>query len=1454
MATKNIAGITAKLGLDVTGVTSALKQIETKSKAIAKEMAEVDKSLKFNPESVVLAAQKQELLAEAIKNTEDKLKELSSVQKKTDNAFKNQSKWEEQYAPLKEAIDSTKAKLKELQNQNEKMQADFQSGKIDAQKYEAYQQELEATKAKMKELSQQQKDLEASFEDGHISAEEYRAYQREVENTRLQLANLKSQQDNAGKSAEDLGKTAKETGEDFKGAKSDIKTYEDAVSGLNSAIDDVNNDLKGIVSAAAGAVAAVGGAAVGAVSAATEVGAGFEQSMSKVKAISGATGDDLAALEQAAKNMGATTSKTASESADALSYMALAGWKTEEMLSGLEPILRASEAGEMDLATCSDLVTDSMSAMGVSVNDLSHYLDVVAAAQSNSNTSMQQLLEAFVECGGSAHNFGLNVEDLSTVLGVMANRGIKGSEAGTALNSIFVNMLGSTAKTAAAMDALGLSLYDQNGKMKDMTEVLKEMGGALATATDEQRNNLEAMLGGKTQITALQAMVNGLNGEYDALSETLYNCDGALLNTAKTMQDNLTGKVTEMQSALEGLGIDFYDYLEEPLKSAVQAATKEIGNLSESVTNGQLAETIERLAEQFGKLIEKTARFAADKGIPALINSLDWISRNGDKIVALIEGMGAAWAAWKIATMVTHVMSLVKAIKDFKVAQEAATAAQIAANQAAMANVYAMVAAAVAGLTIALGKLAAAQIDAAAEALREKNVLDETTKKLLENEQAIKNNIEAYSEYNNNADKCADKQRELWQEIESLVDASGHAKGSVDELQSAVNQLNAISDLNIEVIDGQIVGYGNLKNSIDDVIESQRRQAKLSYLQDYYGEAVLKKDDTLKALNEAQKAYDDLFSTEQKYFNEIQKINNFEATAKGLGYEGGMEELQQKYKEAGLDKADALVRLNALKETYSGYEKVISDYDAILKEGQTSANNSGEDSGAAFGEGFDDGVQTGSEGMEETLSATVEESIAAAKNTAEEEGKSVGESAAEALKAAIEGGMEEADLKKLVKQYISDLKYEQAKLGKDDSWLYDEEEKMLSVFGEGSAIYKEYMTTILNGRKKLAEQETKANTATKSEQKAAADKEAQAILDAMDEMYKTSVESGKEVGEAAAAAISYGMEKGLDDGDLKSAIEKYLQKADIEKALNHKDNDSWYYDQLEKMVNVLDEGGELHDDYYLKLIEGRNKVSENDEKANEKEIADAKKKEEELEKLEAKYQASFGSVFTRNQSNGKNGSKGSKRIDTEQMEKIVAAKEKLSGYLSQLAAKGMPQSVIDELLAMDPIEAVEYARILLKVPAKFESVKNLAERDRAASKKLAAVSLGTSEEFSEAGKTAGVSFATGLINTVGAMLQGALPDLSGVTAMLVKTETAQDNKVKDSETASASQNTTAVNTTKTNALLESIAILLNGAMGDGKGITVSFNPTIESVVTMDGETVAKNVTKKQGEYQVRTST
>lgn len=1435
MATKNIAGITAKLGLDVTGVTSALNQIEKKSKDISREMAEVDKSLKFDPTNVVLAAQKQELLAEAIKNTEAKLKELESVQQKTNNAFRDNKRWEQQFAPLGAAIDETNEKLKKLQQQNEKMNKDFADGKITPEKYKEYQDELEATKAKMKELQKQKSELEATFEDGHITADEYRAYQREVENTKRQLADLRAQQNSTGKSAEELGKSAKGAGEGFKNAKGDVKSYEDAVSGLKTAIGDVSNDLKGIVTVASGAVAAVGTAAVGAVSEAVKVGASFEQSMSKVQAISGATGDELEALKQAAKDMGASTSKTAAESADALSYMALAGWKTNEMLTGLEPILRASEAGEMDLARCSDLVTDSMSAMGVSVNELSHYLDVVAAAQSNSNTSMEQLLEAFIECGGSAHNFGLNVEDLSTVLGVMANRGIKGSEAGTALNSIFVNMLGSTERTAEAMSALGLSLYDETGSMKNMTEVLKEMGAALESSTDQQRNSLEAMLGGKTQITALQALVNGLNGEYDNLTEKLYNCDGALKATAETMQDNLIGKVTIMKSSLEALGGEIYEYLEEPLKSAVQSATKEITDLSNSVKDGQLSETIKRLADRFGEFIKETAEFATSKGIPEIIDSLDWISQNGDKIIAVIEGMGAGWAAWKIGTMVSHVVNLVKAIQDFKAAQEAATAAQIAANAAAKANIYIAVASAVATLAVSVGSLLKAKYD-------EKKALEESLHALSDETIAYQEQAEACKKSTDEAEKNiktidhnADTMQSLWNEIKLLVDEEGKAIGSSEGLESAISRLNAISGQNIEVVNGQITGYKDLKASMDDIIEAQRRQAKLDYLQEDYVNAVYnvdamkeqqaavlkQKEEFQRQLDEANERGERAMEAFDAYLNDPE---NFSFKAWGFKDMNEIDEARHfdtTWLEEQIDELD--IQEKSLEDIIAAYDKTINEYESISKSVDTSDVM---DKNEAIAQSFE--IETQKMAERERKNAAL---------------------AAQGVKQSWEDLV--ADLENL------DNELAIKNVTEADYWAQRKQLLEESQYRENAEWHK-YYDKVQEYYDKLSETEKKAaEEASKEAEKALKEKqtkEQQTILETMDEMYNKSVSEGKEVGEAAAAAISYGVEKGLDDGKIKTAMENFLKKADIEKALNHKDDDNWYYNQLEKMVDSLEKGSELHDDYYLKLIEGRNKVADNDSKATDKETENAKKKAEELAKLESKYQSSFGSVFTRNETNGVNGSAGTPRIDIEKMEKTIAAKEKLTGYLEQLAEKGMPQSVINDLLAMDPIEAVEYARILLKIPNKFESVKNLAERDQAAAKKLASISsIGSSEEFAIAGKLAGATFSTEFVNTVGTMLQSSLPDLSAIAGALVKVQNSQNEKsMKPQVETSNFQRNAETNMSKMTALLEGLATMLNSSME--KKTTLSFNPTFEASVNMDGEKVAKIVTKHQKEYQIQSNT
>ena len=315
---------------------------------------------------------------------------------------------------------------------------------------------------------------------------------------------------------------------------------------------NVSNSFNGITTAVGlGGVASLGALAKSSVS----TYATFEESMSKVQALSGATGEDLNALSEKAQLMGRSTSKSASESADALGYMALAGWDINQMLTGLEPILRASEAGQMDLATCSDLVTDSMSAMGIKVENLTDYLDVVTKAQASSNTSMQGLLEAYILCGGTMKNLGVSVEESATVLGTLANRGKKASEAGNALNSILVNLTGGSSTAKGAMKELGISAWDSKGNFIGLKNTLVKLKDALAKCTQEQKTNFESAIGGKTQMDTLQAMLSGVSEEYDTLNEKLKDSKGYMAETARVMQNNLKGALTSMKSAFEGLQI-----------------------------------------------------------------------------------------------------------------------------------------------------------------------------------------------------------------------------------------------------------------------------------------------------------------------------------------------------------------------------------------------------------------------------------------------------------------------------------------------------------------------------------------------------------------------------------------------------------------------------------------------------------------------------------------------------------------------------------------------------------------------------------------------------------------------------------------------------------------------------------------------------------------------------------
>lgn len=310
-------------------------------------------------------------------------------------------------------------------------------------------------------------------------------------------------------------------------------------------------------------------------------GMDFEAAMSNVQAVSGATGDDLALLESAAREMGATTTKSASDAADGLGYMALAGWETQEMLDGLEPILRLSEAGNMDLARASDLVTDSMSALGVEVKDLPAYLDNVAEASRSSNTSIDQLMQAYVTAGGNLNQFNIPLEESTALLGVMANNGIKGSEAGRGLNAMLINLTSGAGRAGTAMEELNISAFDSEGQFIGLEKTLRLVNEATKDMTDEQRAQYVSMIAGKEHMKTFQALMSELDDGYVSLKDNVSDAEGALNDMADTMQDNAKGNSAQLRSATEELSLQFSEHLIPVFVDVIGLATNLVQRFGE---------------------------------------------------------------------------------------------------------------------------------------------------------------------------------------------------------------------------------------------------------------------------------------------------------------------------------------------------------------------------------------------------------------------------------------------------------------------------------------------------------------------------------------------------------------------------------------------------------------------------------------------------------------------------------------------------------------------------------------------------------------------------------------------------------------------------------------------------------------------------------------------------------
>ncbi len=334
--------------------------------------------------------------------------------------------------------------------------------------------------------------------------------------------------------------------------------------------------------------------------------ADFEASISNVKAISGATRQEMELLTAKAKEMGASTSKTAKDAADALGYMALAGWNTETMLKSIYPTLRLSEAGNIDLGRTSDLVTDSMSSLGIGADELQGYLDKVAKTAASSNTDIDALMEAFLECGGTVNRLKMPLSEASSLLGALANRGVKGSEAGIALNSILINLTAVSGQAAKAMKELGLSAYDSNHNFRGYAVVLEDLYHKIKDMDDEKQNYYLSSIGMKTRINDLQKLLMGISGEYEELKEKVEDSDGALERMARTMQDNLKGSITRFQSALEGVKLTLGEELEPYLRDFVDWLTSKMPLAEDTILI-----TVGKIKNKVAELKETIAEFTA---------------------------------------------------------------------------------------------------------------------------------------------------------------------------------------------------------------------------------------------------------------------------------------------------------------------------------------------------------------------------------------------------------------------------------------------------------------------------------------------------------------------------------------------------------------------------------------------------------------------------------------------------------------------------------------------------------------------------------------------------------------------------------------------------------------------------------------------------------------------------
>ena len=407
--------------------------------------------------------------------------------------------------------------------------------------------------------------------------------------------------------------------------------------------------------------ATVAATAIGAVSAAAvNVGMEFERQMSAVQAISGASAKEIGQMTEKARELAQESVFSATEVGKAMEYMGMAGWKTEQILAGIEGVMNLAAASGEELATVSDIVTDDLTAFHMEAGETARMVDVMAQAAMNSNTNVEMMGESFKYAGTVAGAMGYRIEDIAIATGLMASSGIKASIAGTALRNIITRMAKPTKESAAAMAALGLSLEKNDGSMNSFFEIMQQMRKGMLGMTAVQKASYAAMLGGQRGMPGLLAIADSTDKQFNDLAEAIYHAEGAAQKMADIRLDNLAGDVQILKDTVSDAGIELSQEINGQLRGLVQMGT---GIVSSAAT--QIPKAVNKISAEFPTLQRKFKKF----GQPVFTGIMEagkWIVRNGKGIISVFAGIGAALAAYKAASSIVHIINAIMSLSSLQ--------------------------------------------------------------------------------------------------------------------------------------------------------------------------------------------------------------------------------------------------------------------------------------------------------------------------------------------------------------------------------------------------------------------------------------------------------------------------------------------------------------------------------------------------------------------------------------------------------------------------------------------------------------------------------------------------------------------------------------------------------------------------------------------------------------------